>query len=181
TSTIRYTNENYIDSKKIGISENFIFDKLGWWTSTNEMDLNYSAATSNLIFITVLKGFNSTASTNNDFNLNKNKTILFNANYTYVFQSVSGIFNYLPHSSFSLALQVLLLDKNLKISLRASDIFRTERERYSSTVNGIQQTGNNYYDNQAINLSVSYKFGNKILKVNQRQTGNEEEQKRTGG
>jgi hypothetical protein len=181
SSTIRYTNENYIDSKTIGVAENFVFDKLGWWTSTNEVDLNYSIATSNLIFATVLKGFNSTVSTNNDFNLNKNKTILFNANYTYVFQSVSGIFNYLPHSSFSIALQILLLDKNLKISARVSDIFRTERERYSSTVNGVMQKGDNYYDYQSVNLSISYKFGNKTLKVKQRQAGNEEEQKRTGG
>ena len=53
SSTIRYTNENYIDSKKIGIAENFVFDQLGWWTSTNELDLNYSVATSNLSFATV--------------------------------------------------------------------------------------------------------------------------------
>ena len=75
----------------------------------------------------------------------------------------------------------MLLDKNLKISARANDIFRTERDRYISTVNGVRQEGNDYYDNQSVQLSISYKFGNKTLKVKQREIGNEEEQKRTGG
>lgn len=181
TSMILYTNKNYIDIKKIGIAENYVFDKLAWWTSTNSADVNYTSSTITLISAEVLNGFNSTVSTSNDLNLNKNKTLLFNISYRYIFRNVWGIFTNLPQQSLSLGFQLLLLDKNLKISANASDAFRTEKQRSSSTVNGVYQFGNNYYDNQSFQLSVSYKFGNKTINVKQRETGNEEERNRTGG
>ena len=83
-------------------------------------------------------------------------------------------------SSLSFAIQYLLLDKDLKISLKGSDLFRAENDKGSSTVNGIYQEFKYYYDTQSVMLSLSYKIGNKKIKTNQRDAGNIEERRRTG-
>jgi hypothetical protein len=44
----------------------------------------------------------------------------------------------------------------------------------------IRQDGIYYYDTQAFNITASYKFGNKRIKVEQRETGNEDEKGRIG-
>lgn len=181
SNNILRTSENHIDTQRYGISENYVFDRFKWWTSNNAVDFNYAISKSSLTFTQrEQKGFNSRLSTNNDFNLNANKTVLFNVSYWYSFPGIDGIFHNREMSSFSLAFQYLLWNKDLKISLRGTDIFKTEKINNSSTVNGVYQEGKYYYDNQSFQLSVSYKFGNKKSDAKQRVTGNEEERKRTG-
>jgi hypothetical protein len=181
SNEILHTSENYIDTKRYGISENYVFDRFKWWTSNNAVDFNYAISKSSLtVAQSEQKGFNSRISTNNDFNLNVDKTVLFNVSYWYSFPGIDGIFTNKEMSSFSLAFQYLLWNKDLKISLRGTDIFKTEKINRSSTVNGVYNEGKNYYDNQSFQLSVSYKFGNKKSVPKQRITGNEEERSRTG-
>ncbi|PWA07638.1 TonB-dependent receptor [Flavobacterium laiguense] len=181
SNEILHTSENYIDTQRYGISENYVFDGFKWWTSNNAVDFNYAISKSSLtVARREQKGFNSRLSTNNDFNLNADKTLLFNVSYWYSFPGIDGISTNREMSSFSLAFQYLLWNKDLKMSLRGTDIFKTEKINSSSTVNGVYQEGKNYYDNQSFQLSVSYKFGNKKSDAKQRVTGNEEERSRTG-
>jgi hypothetical protein len=42
----------------------------------------------------------------------------------------------------------------------------------------VSQLNNNYYDERKILLGVTYKFGNKKLSANQRESGNEDVQER---
>jgi hypothetical protein len=180
TSFIRFTNENYINTNKFGISENYVFDKYKFWTSNNALDLNYGISKSTLAFAQPQKGFNSRISTNNDFILNKDKSLLMNLNYWYSFQGIDGIYKNGAMSSTSISIQYLLLDKNLKISLKGDDLFRTEKVTGNSVVNGIYQNFIYYYDTQSFQLSLNYKFGNNKIKVENRETGNEDERTRTG-
>lgn len=180
TKFIRFTNENYINTNRFGISENYVFDKYKFWTSNNAFDLNYAISKSKLSFAQAQKGFNSRISTSNDFILNKKKSWLINLNYWYSFQGINGIYNNGAMSSTSITIQYLLLNKDLKISLRGNDLFRTEKETGNSVVNGIYQNFIYYYDTQSFQLSLNYKFGNKKIKVEKRETGNEAERSRTG-
>jgi hypothetical protein len=181
SNEILHTSENYIDTQRYGISENYVFDKLKWWTSNNAVDFSYAISKSGLtVAQKVQNGFNSRLSTNNDFNLNTSKTVLFNVSYWYSFPGVEGIYTNKEMSSFSLAFQYLLWNKDLKISIRGTDIFKTEKIKRSSVVNGVYQEGKNYYDNQSFQLALSYKIGNKKSTPKQRTTGNEEERSRTG-
>lgn len=181
SNEILHTSENYIDTQRYGISENYVFDKFKWWTSNNAVDFSYVISKSSLIVAQrEQNGFNFRLSTSNDFNLNTNKTVLFNVSYWYSFPGVEGIFTNKKMSSFSLAFQYLLWNKDLKISIRGTDIFKTEKINRSSVVNGVYHEGKNYYDNKSFQLAVSYKFGNKKSVAKQRITGNEEERNRTG-
>lgn len=178
---INFTNKNFINAQRFGISENYTFQKYAWWTSNNAFDLSYVIAESLLTETARYKnGINSRISTNNDFVLNKTKTILFNASYWYLFPEVDGIYNNKAQSSLSLAMQFLMLDKSLKISIKGADLFRKEISSVTSVVNGIRQDGIYYYDSQALNITASYKFGNKRIKVEQRETSNEDEKGRIG-
>lgn len=180
TNFIRFTDRNYFSANKYGVLETYIFDNYTWWTSTNEVDVFYTVTTSTVAAASGKKGMSSRMSTSNDFILNSKKTVLFNIGYWYGFKGVDGIFNTLPQSAVSLAFQYLLLDKNLKLSFRVTDPFRTEKNRMQTSVNGVYQNGVYYYDSQSFQFSVSYKFGNNSLKQQQRQIGNEEERRRVG-
>lgn len=182
TNQIDFTNENYVNTRRLGIMETFTYDKLNWWTSTNTINVNYVQSKS---FISVLErnqnGWSSHLLTNNDFILNEDKTWLFNVNYWYNFKGVDGKFyNIGAMSNLSLTLQYLLMNKDLRISLRGNDIFRTEKIKVNSTVNGVLQKGVYYHDNQSIQINVSYRFGNKKVKPVKISVGNEEERVRTG-
>ncbi|WP_294328192.1 outer membrane beta-barrel family protein [uncultured Chryseobacterium sp.] len=179
---IRFTNENYANTERFGIAEGYTFDKLKWWSSMNSLDVNYARSTS---FIDVLQkkqeGWSGRLSTNNDFILNKDKTFIFNVNYWYNFAGVDGKFYKTGDmSNLSATIQYLMLDKNLRISLKVNDIFRTEKIKVNSVVNGVFQRGVYYNDNQSVQLTVTYKFGSQKVKSVRRATGNEEERNRTG-
>lgn len=181
TNIIRFTNENFINTNRIGISENYTFDKAKWWNSYNSLDINYSKSKFDLEEEQEdQEGINATVSTYNDFNLNADKTLLMGVNYWYSFPGVDGIFDTKSASSLSLSLQYLLLNKDLNITLRGNDLFKTAAVRRTTTVNGVFQTARYYYDNRSFQLSVSYKFGNKDINAKKHATGNEDEKGRTG-
>ncbi len=180
TNNIRFTNENFIDTQRFGISEDYTFDKVKWWTSSNSLDVNYSISKFNLAQPQPdQRGLNATISTYNDFNLNADKTWMLGVNYWYTFPGLNGIFNTLSASSLSFSVQCLLLDKNLNITLRGNDLLRDSAERNESRVNGVFQTARYYYDSQSLQLSISYKFGNKKIRAKRHRTGNSEERRRT--
>ncbi len=181
TNIIRFTNENFINTKRFGISENYTFDKIIWWSSNNSFDINYSKSEFNLEEAQdSQEGINATISTYNDINLNADKTLNMGINYWYSFPGINGVYKTKSASSLSLSIQYVLLDKNLNISLRGNDLFKSSAERNESRVNGVLQTARYYYDSRSLQLSVSYKFGNKALKAKTHKTGNSEERSRTG-
>ena len=178
---VRSTILNYINTLRYGISENYVYDEVNFWTSNNSIDFNYAISKSSLeVTRPEQKGFNSRVSTSNDFVLNSNKTLLFNLSYWYSFPGIEGIYNNKSTNSFSLAIQYLLLNKDLKLSLKGNDIFKGEVQRGNSTVNTIYQENRYYFDRQFFQFSASYKFGNKKIRGIQRDTGNKDEKSRTG-
>lgn len=182
TNILRYRNENYIDGQAFGISENYIFDKYKRWTSNNSVDLYYQI----FEFVNLpfeqdkLENFGASFTTSNDFSLDQDRTFSLNVFYAYYIPGQQGVFNLANNSIFSLSLQKMFLEKDLVITLRGNDIFRTRLERLSGTVNGIFQEVRGYYDSQSIEISLSYKLGNKNVRAKFLNTGNSDERNRTG-
>ncbi|TRX33011.1 outer membrane beta-barrel protein [Flavobacterium sp. ZT3R18] len=181
TNTVISSTENYLDTQRYGVYETYSFTKFKWWESSFSLDVNYSVSKSRLaITAQEQKGFNSSVSLDNQFTLNSKKTVLFFANYWYDFPGINGIYKNKAVSNLSAGFQYLLMDKNLKISLNVNDIFKTAGPRTSATVNNILNKTSMYLDSRNLQFSVSYKFGNSKIKAQQRQTGNQEERRRTG-
>ncbi|MDN3594008.1 outer membrane beta-barrel family protein [Zunongwangia endophytica] len=182
TNSTGFSYKNYIDRTLLGISESFTWSPIHWWTNVNNLDLNYANSTFNLEQPQADRsGFNSRISTNNDFNINSEKTIIGGINYWYQFAGVDGIFETKAQSSLGLSLQFLLLDKDLNISLRGEDLFRNSIERKTAKINGVTQHIRNFYDTRQFWLSISYKFGNDNLKVRSQKSGNTDTERRAGG
>ncbi|RZK74228.1 MAG: hypothetical protein EOO92_17420 [Pedobacter sp.] len=180
TNNIRLIYQNIFDLKRYGLSESFTFDKLSWWNSNNMLNVNYTTAQTIDLSVIAIDGFTSFFTSNNGFNLNRNKTVLFNIGFEYFFLGTYGIDKIKPFTSTSFAIQYLLFNKDLRINLKANDIFKTDRYRFSSTVAGVHRSANYYFDTQLVQLSLNYKFGNKKVEVKNRQTGNQDERTRTG-
>lgn len=181
TETVISSTENYLDTQRYGVYETYSFTKFKWLESSFSLDVNYTVSKSR-VAITEQKqeGFNSSVSLNNQFTLNTKKTVLFFANYWYDFPGINGIYKNKATSNLSVGFQYLLLDKNLKISLNGNDIFKTAGPRTRATVNNVLNKTAMYLDSRNLQLSVSYKFGNSKIRVQQRQAGNQEERRRTG-
>ncbi len=179
TNITRLTVENYINRNRIGFSENYTFDAIDWWSSNNNLNINYSEATFDLEEEQPAQtGFNAMISTNNDFNLNAEKTIIAGLNYWYRFPGVDGVFKTRATSALGLSLQFFLLKKDLNITLRGNDLFKNSVERKTTNINGVFQKLRNSYDTRQFWLTVSYKFGNKLIKEISNDTGNQEEKNR---
>lgn len=179
TNITNFTVENYINRNRFGFSENYTFDGIDWWSSNNNLNINYSEADLYLEEqVQHQNGFNASLSTYNDFNLNSEKTIIAGFNYWYQFAGIDGIFKTDPVSSLGLSLQFLLLQKNLSFTLKGNDLFKTAIERKTAYINGVHQELRRFNDTRQFWFTVTYKFGNKDISTRQHETGNEEEKSR---
>ena len=171
---------NYYKGRTIGLSESYTYKKLNWWSSVNTLDLSYSYSKSTIPFLLQKKeGFNTYFSTSNDFILNSAKTVLFNINYWYSFPGVSDLDKSTSSSQLDATLKILLLNKKLQIAIAGNDIFSSNRPKFTSYSDDIEVSFKNYYDFRNLRISLLYKFGNNLLKSNQRNFKNEEEKNRT--
>ncbi|WP_442588286.1 TonB-dependent receptor domain-containing protein [Pedobacter sp. AW31-3R] len=180
TNNIRLIYQNIFNLKRYGFSESFTFDQFKWWSSNNLFNINYTSSQTIDLSARAVDGFTSFITSNNDFNLNKAKTVLVNLGFEYYFLGAYGIDKIKAFTSTSLAIQYLLLNNNLRINLKASDIFKSDRYRFNSTVAGVHRSSDYYFDTRLVQLSLNYRFGSKKVNVKNRQTGNQEERARTG-
>jgi hypothetical protein len=171
--------ENYFNTQIAGLSESYTFTKFKWWESVNSLDINYSNSDSKVIVTNQnLRGFNYYFSTNNTFNLNTAKTIIFNFNYWLSPRGVSNLSEDTASNQLDLSLKFLLLNKNLQLGINGNDVLSSNRPTSIYYANNIKQEYKNYYDNRFFRISISYKFGNNKIKVDKRNFGNEEEKNR---
>ncbi|WP_337966372.1 TonB-dependent receptor [uncultured Flavobacterium sp.] len=181
TNVVKVITQNIFNMQRFGISEIYAFNKFKWWTSNNTADLNYTKSETIIASTKGVEGLNLKLATNNDFVLNKKKTFLLNLNFWYAFPKTEGFVKLESSSSTAITIQYLLLNNDLKISLKGNDIFRTEKIKFAPTVNGIYQEYSIYNDSRYVQLYLNYRFGSKKAKNINRNTGNEEERKRVGG
>lgn len=178
--TVNLTYRNMFNVKRYGLSELFTFNTFKWWTSNNTYILNYLTSEAVGIPADGVDGFYTSITSNNEFTLNKDKTLLYNLNLVFSPVATYGVNRMESSGSVSFTFQYLLLNKDLKISLRANDIFRTDKMRFGSTVNGVYRYGNYYSDSRYVQLTLNYRFGSSKVNVKNRETGNADERSRTG-
>ncbi|WP_316832628.1 outer membrane beta-barrel protein [Pedobacter aquatilis] len=171
---------NFITGYNFQFSNSFVFNRLKWFESINQVDVYYNVAKSSLQqTLTNLSGFSAYLSTVNQFILNRKKTILSDVSFWYQFPSVEGLNNNQHQYNLDVGLKTLLLNKKLQLAINATDVLKTNRYRFSSLVNHIRQEYDNYYDSRQLRLSIRFNFGNEKIKQAERKAGNEEERRRT--
>ncbi|QDW26683.1 TonB-dependent receptor [Pedobacter sp. KBS0701] len=171
---------NFITGYHYQLSNAITFNALKGWESFNQLDVFYNAANSSIAqTLGKLKGFGAYYSTLNQFVFNSSKTILGEVSFWYQFPTVDGLNKNKNQYNLDLGVKTLLLDKKMQLAITASDVFKTNRYRFSSLINNIRQEYNNYYDSRQIRLTFRYNFGNEKIKQQDRKLGNEEERRRS--
>lgn len=115
-----------------------------------------------------------TVETNNTFNVNKKKTIAAELNFVYNSAALDDFDFMQQTTSFSVGIKAMMLQKKLILAMNVYDLFRGERIRLENQYNGTTQ--NNYWDERAFRVALTWKFGNnKVKEKRERQTGSGDE------
>lgn len=176
---LRYFRDNYADRNQFGGTISYYFDNFSWWESSNTLN-GYNNVTTFIkeVPTEARNGFQYHFFTYNSFNLNKSKSLKVELNYEFHSARREFYFSATQYNKLDLGLRYAIKEKGLNFILLASDIFRSYRADFTSVVNNVSQLNNSYYDERKVLLGVTYKFGNKKLTANQRESGNEEVQER---
>ena len=181
TNTQIVTRDNYFKNLNYGIGQSYSASFVDWWSSENSLYL-LGAKTE------FIKAINATPSnslqidfsTNNTFLLGKMTKLQIDFTYTTPFKS--GLYEVGYASSFDIGFKQDLFNKTMQIAFLANDIFNTSfLKDFTSVINGVKQVYEEKQSNRFVRLSVVYNFGNKKINGQQRDFGNKEENKRTGG
>lgn len=178
TNVTRQTPLNYANTYQIGFSTYYNFSKLSWWNSFTGFNANYQHTRSKTAFIQSIDGFNGYCYTNNDFTLNKNKTIFLGVNYAVQLPGRYQVFHLTTMHILDLSVKFLMLDKKLSLTLVCEDVLNQQRPLITYTSSGIMNTIKSYGDTRSFRVSLSYKFGNKNLQAKERNGGNSDEKER---
>lgn len=173
---------NYYTSHQFGLNESYTFNKFSFLESYISANVSYSRTISDNPYTERnTEGFGGDISLSNSFIFNKSKTFLGGVDLSYSFPTTflntrnKSIFN------MDIGLRYLLMQKNLQIGFNVSDIFKTNKQKWTTVNNNINIYRTNYEDVRGFRLSMLYKFGNNKLKVKDSKTGSIEEFTRAKG
>lgn len=170
--------KNYYNGTYWQLSEMYNVKLTSWWKCQNYMHIS---GTNVIVFDDVdapaNDGFQFRFSTNNTFILAENTYL--QTDFFYQPKSTAGIYEVGTMCGLNLGLKSSFLQKKLQASIVFNDVFNTASlNNLISEVNGVKNVYDQNYNSQHVRLSVSYSFGNKKVKVNDRGFGNDDERNR---
>lgn len=175
-----FIRRNYYNYNLLRLSEYVNYDIFQWWSTTLDLSVYYIDTDSYSEYLqSKYSGWGGYSSTTNSFQINKSKTISAQLIYGYSYPSIFNESKTDSYSNLSIALKFLCFGKNLQFSVNTNNILGSDRAKLSNITQGVSQNFKQYYDSQYIRFTMSYKFGNINLKINRKNTGNEEEKDRT--
>ena len=171
---------NYYTDYRLGIGEQFTFNKISWWESQNQFYVigNKSKFDNNVIDATPKEGIQIYVDTYNTFSLNESTK--FQIDFFYSSAYKGGLSDRGERYGLDLGIRKSFMKNDLKLSLFAKDIFDTgSHNNILSEVNGVPVNFGMNYSRRYVRFSMTYKFGNKKINVRNRKFGNDEERRRT--
>ena len=161
-----------------GYTSSLILKPAQWLESNNQITFFYNTANSSIPQISTNMGYGYSFSTDNQIILNKNKTILGGINFWYNAPNKDGFTVYGESYALNLSLKCRLVENKLLLSFNYDDIFKSSSSTYSDIYNNIKGSGFNYYDVKNFKLTIQYKFGNKKITKQEKESKSIEERNR---
>ncbi|MFZ4928311.1 TonB-dependent receptor domain-containing protein [Chryseobacterium sp. Mn2064] len=162
--------ENFFNLTTTGINIRYSFNKIKNLESSIMTNISYSKVNilndafvprNGVIFYYYL---------DNNYYLNKSKTIFLNLSYLHSLPT-NSINSYLGNvANLAGGVKVLLLQKQMQLNITFSDLFRQQRDKGVYYYNGYDNTINNYGDNRYLTVGFSYKIGKAKTKANKNTT-----------
>lgn len=179
TKTQIVTRENFYDQNSYGIGQRYLFNTLNWLQSQNSATLvNIQTKLITPIDAKPQNGFSFNLTSNNTITLTETAKLQLDLRYDS--PAKSDLFTVGKTYSVDFGVSKTFLKGSLQVAVFAKDIFDTSSlNNLVSTVNGVRQVYGQSRNNRFVRVSANYSFGNKKVKVQERDFGNEEEQRRT--
>jgi outer membrane receptor protein involved in Fe transport len=171
--------ENAYNEYVTGLSESYTFNHWKWIESANSFDIYYAKSQS--LFPEIIANYESLGGlfqTNNNFVLNRQKTLFLSANFLLKLPEYNGFYKMKTFANFSAGAKVMFFNQKLSLNLFADDIFRTAKVRNTVVVSGIKSEFSNYEYRQSIRFTIRYTFGNQNIRTKNIKAGNTEEKQR---
>lgn len=179
---IRYsTIENFYDVMRTGININYNFTKLKWLESNISASGYFSKSKAHDASAIGQEGIAGNLNMDNNFFLNKAKTVTYIFGFYLDSPGRSGISRNYGYNYFYTGLKLNLMNKNLMINLMVNDLFNSSNwkgEDYYSNFT-TKYLYRNY--NRGVGIFVTYKFGNQNVQGATKQIRNDEESRSGGG
>ncbi|MCJ7933064.1 MAG: TonB-dependent receptor family protein [Chryseobacterium sp.] len=178
----RYTiAKNFYNKDQAGINISYNYNKLKWLESNIFVNGYYTRSKSyDPAILPVPAGYSANINMDNNFFLNKEKTVTFMLGLWSSLPNRNGNTYYYTNTSLYTGLKLSFMDKKLLVNLYLNDLLNTNREKgieYYPTYNiDYQYKG----ITRNVHLSLTYKFGNNNVKGATKQV-KFEESNRAGG
>lgn len=170
---------NYYTTNIYSFSESYIFDKLPWLESENQVNVYYlNTRLDKNLSLPDVSGFGGYFSTNNSLTMNKSKTLKFELNFWCQTRQYQDIYLMKGMAGLDAGVKVTSLNKRLQLALIAQDILKTDISAATTNSNSIRYGYRDYNDNRFFRISLTYSFGRDNLSIRKRNFGNEEEKRR---
>lgn len=167
---------NFISLQKFGLSENLSLKITPWWESNQLAIVYHTDAQFSIPEITDIKGFGGYISSNNTFTINKIFTAA--ANFWYQFPEINTIGRSDRYYKLDVGVKATAMKSKMDIAFNLFDALRTSAPSITTLVNGVPIRFTRFQVNRFYQLSVTYKFGSKSTRENNRASGNEDEKQR---
>ncbi|MCW3465144.1 TonB-dependent receptor [Chitinophaga nivalis] len=178
TNITRLTPVNYANTYQLGFSTSYNMNKWAWWNSLTGFNVNYQHVKSKTSFVQSVDGYNAYIYTNNDFTLNRSKSVFVGVNYALQLPGRYQIFHIASLNILDVSMKFLLMNKKLTLTVTGEDLLNAQRPLITYYSNAVKNTVRSYGDSRGGRISISYKIGSSNMKLKQRDFGNEEERNR---
>ncbi|GAA3953231.1 TonB-dependent receptor [Chitinophaga oryziterrae] len=178
TKLVVDTMQNSYDAFNAGVNIFYIFKKIKWLESINQLTVFYQNIDQKVAFLPQKE--NGVAfSFNMDNTIKISRNLSAQAGIWYAAPQFMGIYKQSDRYNLTGGLRWKLWKSKASLSLTVNDMLKRSQARLSSTVGGVIQHYNNYYDSRYFRVAFQYKFGNQKINTKQRDFRNEDEKQRS--
>lgn len=166
--------KNYLTQYDAGLNASLYTNVTKWWENNTNIVSFYSESESAIPEVVPQKGVSMYYTINNTFTINKEKSVLFLLNFYHYLPNKQGNTYIGNISNLSAGFRFSLMEKKLRVNMMVEDIFRGTQSKGKIFYDEFTQFYNNYYDTRRFTLNMTYTFGNKNVKTNNKQIQLEE-------
>ncbi|WP_294234945.1 outer membrane beta-barrel family protein [uncultured Chryseobacterium sp.] len=166
--------KNYLTQYDAGLNASLYTNVTKWWENNTNIVSFYSESESSIPEVVPQKGVSMYYTFNNTFTINKEKSVFFLLNFYHYLPNKQGNTYIGNISNLSAGFRFSLMEKKLRVNIMVEDIFRGTQSKGKIFYDEFTQFYNNYYDTRRFTLNMTYTFGNKNVKTNNKQIQLEE-------
>jgi hypothetical protein len=171
--------ENAGSAYNAGVRATAALSPLPWWEANIQAQAYYDKVTSD--YYSEKASVNGIiaweAQATNNFVLNRQKTLLAELSFEYQSRMLDEFMEQKSYYSLGMGIKALFFDKKLTLALTGFDVLRSELFHFKNIYNGVLE--DNYFDSQAVNFTLNWKFGNNKIKAKRQHDSETDEIKRS--